>query len=89
MYGFLNLFTAATLVYAGESDDTALALLQEEDPLAFSFTDDAIIWRDKRTDVDQIKAARANFAISFGSCSFREPVDEIESLAHAVRLKNQ
>jgi hypothetical protein len=89
MYGFLNLFTAATVVYMGEPGDTALALLQEEDPLAFSFTDDAIVWRDKRIDVDQLKAARANFAISFGSCSFREPVDEIESLAHAVRLKTQ
>jgi hypothetical protein len=89
MYGFLNLFLAATLVYAGEPDDTALALLQEEDPLAFSFTDDAIVWRDKRIDVDHIRASRADFAISFGSCSFREPVDEIESLAHEVRLKNQ
>ena len=87
MYGFLNVFMAATLVYAGESDDTALAVLQEEDPLAFSFSDDAIVWRDKRIDADQIQAARADFAISFGSCSFREPVDEIESLAHAVTTK--
>jgi hypothetical protein len=89
MYGFLNVFIAATLVYAGESDDTALAALQEEDPLAFSFSDDAIVWRDKRIDADQIQAARADFAISFGSCSFREPVDEIESLSHASRPKNQ
>jgi hypothetical protein len=89
MYGFLNAFMAATLAYAGESDDTALAALQEEDPLAFSFSDDAIVWRDRRIDADQIQAARANFAISFGSCSFREPVDEIEILSHAARLKNQ
>jgi hypothetical protein len=89
MYGFLNVFMAATLVHAGESQDTALAVLQEEDPLAFLFTDDAIIWRDKRIDADQIRASRAEFAISFGSCSFREPVDEIESLARAARLGNQ
>ena len=89
MYGFLNVFMAATLVYAGEPDDVALAVLQEEDPLAFSFSDDAIIWRDKRIDTDQIQTARADFAISFGSCSFREPVDGIESLSHAARLKNQ
>ena len=89
MYGFLNVFIAATLVYAGESEDNALAVLREEDPLAFSFSDDAIVWRDKRVDAEQIRASRANFAISFGSCSFREPVDEIESLARAVRLKNQ
>jgi hypothetical protein len=89
MYGFLNVFMAATLMYAGEPDDTALAVLQEEDPLAFSFSDDAIAWRDKRVNADQIQASRADFAISFGSCSFREPVDEIESLANAARPGNQ
>jgi hypothetical protein len=89
MYGFLNVIMAATLTYAGETEDTALAVLQEEDPLTFSFADDAIVWRDRRIDGEQIQAARADFAISFGSCSFREPVDEIESLSHATRLRNQ
>jgi hypothetical protein len=89
MYGYLNVFIAATLAYSGEPQDTALAVLQEEDPLAFVFSDDAIVWRDKRIEADQIQAARSNFAISFGSCSFREPVDEIESLSHSARLKNQ
>jgi len=89
MYGFLNVFLAATLVDAGAAEDTALAVLQEEDPFAFSFSDDAIVWRDKRVDAEQIHSSRANSAISFGSCSFREPIDELESLAHAVRLRNQ
>ena len=89
MYGFLNVFLAAALVYAGESGDTALAELEEEDPSAFSFPDDAIVWRDKRLDAGQIQASRAGFAISFGSCSFREPVDELESLARATRPGNQ
>jgi hypothetical protein len=89
MYGFLNVFLAAAFVYGGERDDIALAVLQEEDPLSFSFSDDSITWRDKRVDAGQIQASRANFAISFGSCSFREPVDELESLTHAARLKNQ
>ena len=89
MYGFLNVFMAATLVYAGEPEDAALAVLQEEDPLAFSFSDDSIVWRDKRVDAERIQACRSDFAISFGSCSFREPVDEIESLARAARLRNQ
>lgn len=80
MYGFLNVFLAATIVYEGEAEETALAALQEEDPFAFSFSDDAIVWRDKRFGTEQIQASRTNFAISFGSCSFREPVDELESL---------
>jgi hypothetical protein len=89
MYGFLNVFLAATLVYTGEAEETALAVLQEEDPFAFSFWDDAIVWHDKRIDAEQIQASRNDFAISFGSCSFREPIDEVESLAHAARPKNQ
>jgi hypothetical protein len=89
MYGFLNVFMAATLVYTGEPEDAALTVLQDEDPLAFSFSDDSIVWRDKRVDAERIQACRAGFAISFGSCSFREPVDEIERLARAARLRNQ
>ena len=89
MYGFVNVFLAATFVYAGETEETALAMLQEEDPLAFSFSDDAIVWRDMRVGAKQIKAARADLAISFGSCSFREPVDEVESVAHAARPRTR
>lgn len=88
MYGFLNMFLAAALVYAGESEKTALAALEEEDPSAFSFPDDATVWRGKRIGAEQIQASRAEFAISFGSCSFREPVDELESLARAARPRN-
>jgi hypothetical protein len=89
MYGFLNVFIAAAFMHAGKSEETALAVLEEEDPSAFSFPDDAIVWRDKRIDAEQIRSSRAELAISFGSCSFREPVDELVSLARARRAGNQ
>ena len=82
MYGFLNVFLAAALLYGGETEPTALAALEESDPSAFPFADDAIQWRGKRIGAEQILAARSEFAISFGSCSFREPVEE---LAHLTR----
>jgi hypothetical protein len=84
MYGFLNVFLAALLVGAGGARDDARALLEESDSSAFSFSDDAIAWRGHRFDVEQIRASRANFAMSFGSCSFREPVDELERLTRSV-----
>jgi hypothetical protein len=84
MYGFVNVFLAASLIAASGSRDDARALLQEEDPSAFSFSDEAIVWRGHRFDAEQIRASRANFALSFGSCSFREPVDELESLARST-----
>ena len=84
MYGFLNVFLAAVLVGAGGGRDDALALLEESDSSAFSFSDDAIVWRGHRFDVEQIRASRSEFAMSFGSCSFREPVDELDGLARSV-----
>jgi hypothetical protein len=85
MYGFLNVFIAAALVHAGVTEDTALAALEEREPTAFTFTGDAIIWRGKRIDASDIAASRNDFAISFGSCSFREPVDELDALAAAAQ----
>jgi hypothetical protein len=85
MYGFLNLFVAAALLYTGESEDTALAALEDSDPAAFSLSDDAIQWRDKRIALAQIVSFRSRFGISFGSCSFREPVDELASLTRRAR----
>lgn len=85
MYGFLNVFIAAAMLYAGESEDTALDVLEESDPSAFKFADDAIHWREKRITADQILASRSEFAISFGSCSFREPVEELAYLTRKTR----
>ena len=85
MYGFLNVFIAAALLYVGESEDTALTALEESDPSAFTFGEDGIQWRGKRISVDKILASRSEFAISFGSCSFREPVEELAHLTHQTR----
>jgi len=81
MYGFLNVFVASALVYTGESEATAVAALQEMDARAFVFEDDAIVWRGKRITTAQIESSRQEFATSFGSCSFREPIDEVAPLA--------
>ncbi len=85
MYGFLNLFMAAALLYSGESEDTALAALEDSEAFAFSFSDDALQWREKRIALEEIVKLRSRFGISFGSCSFREPVDELASLTRRAR----
>jgi hypothetical protein len=80
MFGFLNVFMAAALLRSGQTTDLARDVLEESDASAFSFTDDAITWRGLSIDVDQMRTLRSQFAISFGSCSFREPVDELAAL---------
>ncbi len=80
MYGFLNVFLAAALVARGESDTTVLEVLEESNPRAFEFSDDAIRWKEHSIDVPFLREVRSAVAVSFGSCSFREPVDELSRL---------
>ncbi len=88
MYGFLNVFFAAALLYSGDSEASALSVLEETDPSAFVFDDDAIQWRGKRVTAETMAAARSEFAIAFGSCSFREPVDELAVLTTHARASH-
>jgi hypothetical protein len=80
MYGFLNLFVAAALLRQGEPESTVLKALEESDASAFELAADAIAWNGHRVDASALRETRESFAISFGSCSFREPVDELAQL---------
>jgi hypothetical protein len=74
MHGFLNVFLAATML------DHADAILAEEEAAAFSIDDEAISWRGHRATTEAIAAARRRFAISFGSCSFEEPIGDLQAM---------
>lgn len=77
MYGFVNLLMATAVLRAGGDGETAQAILEESDPAAFRRTDDSIAWRDQVVTRDQLVATRLEGFRGFGSCSFREPVDEL------------
>ena len=80
MYGYLNVFLTAALL-SELTDAEAVALLEERDVSALEVSRDAIRWRDHELRADQANAARERIASSFGSCSFREPVDDLRSLS--------
>lgn len=81
MHGFLNVFLAAALVDRGDCPESTLqAVLEETDPAAFRIESDAVAWRDQRLEADALSTARARFARSFGSCSFAEPVRDLQHL---------
>ncbi len=81
MHGFLNVFVAAALVKAKGLDiERAEALLLEESPEAVKFGDEFISWRGHGLDLAQIAKVRETFALSFGSCSFDEPIQDLSSL---------
>jgi hypothetical protein len=80
MYGFLNVFLAAALLHAGESEALARQALEEQQPTAFHFDDNGIAWCGRRVSSQQLLATRELAMRSFGSCSFREPLDDLASL---------
>lgn len=80
MHGFVNLFLTAVVLNTGGSEDQALAILEETSIDAFEFSDATIRWRSICLTTAQIRDARQNFAISFGSCSFEEPIAELKAL---------
>ena len=78
MHGFLNVFLAAAFLSLGMEPALAISLLESSEP--FEFSSGYILWRKNRLAIDEIAAARRNLAISFGSCSFTEPIDDLQSL---------
>ncbi len=80
MFGFLNLFVAAMLLSDGLSEPEAVLALDDRDPHAFSFTDQGLSWHDHQLSTATIESARQQFATTFGSCSFVEPMDDLHSM---------
>jgi hypothetical protein len=70
MYGFLNVFTAAVLARRGSGAAELEPILVAESPGQLPTLDDPA----------EVAAARHDFAISFGSCSFEEPVADLKAL---------
>jgi hypothetical protein len=80
MHGFVNVFLAAAFAWHGADRATVLKILSETDAGAFQFRNDEAHWRDQRLTTKQIAEARREFAHSFGSCSFEEPLADLREL---------
>jgi hypothetical protein len=82
VHGFLNLIFAAVLANVHHLDERQTqAVVDEDDPGQFRFSDDALTWRERSVTTEQIAAARERSFRSFGSCSFDEPCDDLRELA--------
>lgn len=77
MHGFLNLFLAAAFAWHGKPD--IAPVLEETDAAAFRF-DEQAHWRDWSLEAGQVRQARQQFAHAVGSCSFEEPVRDLQAL---------
>ena len=79
MYGYLNLMLAAAVLHAGAGEDRVRAALAEDDPGALRLDAEALHWKDARFGPAELAIVRDAFFHGFGSCSFREPLDELRS----------
>ena len=77
MHGFLNVFLTAVFHHNGMTIADANALMHRGAIDDVLFSDDHVTWREYRVSHDELTTIRRRFAISFGSCSFREPVDDL------------
>jgi hypothetical protein len=71
-HGFLNLLAAAVF---GDEEEAL-----REGPSAFALTDRSFRWRDREALPGQLSDVRASLFHSIGTCSFFEPVEELEEL---------
>jgi hypothetical protein len=80
-HGFLNLLAAAAFAHArGAAVPDLERLLGEERPDAFAVGPDGLSVHGARVDAGEIAAAREKLFSGFGSCSWREPVEDLRGL---------
>lgn len=80
MFGYLNMFLAAALLMTKAPVEEALELLAETHASSIQFSPDAVSWRSHTFDRHRLAQLREQVMISFGSCSFTEPLTEVRAL---------
>ncbi len=81
MHGFLNVFLAAGFLQKGCELKLINELLEDKSIQNFTFDENGFSWRRKYTlSVAQLKNLRERNIISFGSCSFQEPIADLREI---------
>jgi hypothetical protein len=79
MHGFLNILVACALAQRGDTESCAI-VLAEEDPSAFRLDRTGLSWRTLHVSEEELAAVRERAFVSYGSCSFAEPVSDLGTL---------
>jgi hypothetical protein len=81
MHGFLNVFLAAAFLRQGVEQSLIQELLEDDWAENFTFSESGVLWRQEYfASVGQLSDLRQKCAISFGSCSFVEPIADLQEL---------
>lgn len=81
MHGFVNVFAAGILAQAYMLPEHEIAaVVADEEPTHFIFSDKMFTWLDRVVSPGKIQTIRQENMISFGSCSFDEPREDLQLL---------
>lgn len=78
MHGFLNLFLMVGFAREGFRTLLLEDLMEEEFEEVFVFDENGVTWHGQTLTNVQLERTRADGIISFGSCSFDEPIADLQ-----------
>ena len=80
MHGFLNFFCAGFLAYSGRGDREAITnVLEDFSYEDFSFREHSMRCGNFEFSKQEIEELRSRWLLSFGSCSFLEPIEHLKN----------
>ena len=81
MHGFLNLLMMTALARRGRGDGLLTAVMLDETADDLVIAGDSLEWNvEESIDADEAAEVRLDAMISFGSCSFVEPVEDLRAI---------
>jgi hypothetical protein len=81
MNGFLNMFLTTAFARYGFKPSVLEEILEDESAESFAFDESGIWWRNEHfLNNSQLERIRRSNIISFGSCSFTEPIEDLQDL---------
>ncbi len=81
MNGFLNVFLAVAFMKLAYKRSLIKELLQDEWSESFIFDNSGVLWRQEYfLSVAQLEEVRRYSILSFGSCSFEEPIADLQEI---------
>lgn len=81
MNGFLNMFLTAAFARYGIKPLVLQEILEDDSAKDFVFDDDGVWWNNEHfLSNSQLESVRRSDIISFGSCSFTEPIEDLQDL---------
>jgi hypothetical protein len=80
MYGFLDLALVAALLRSERIGTAEAAELLSGDTGRVTFDGEGVRWNGHAISTTEIRAMRSELFLSFGSCSFEEPVADLQNM---------